>query len=120
MKDCKDCIAGVAHQCLVPLNPEDTKALKVNSAVGMLVTDDEIKAKRALNFLQGRLGALALGWFYKEGFYNVLVIGSPDDYMFMGGEEGFHDLKGMVDTIVSTDLRHQNMRPIEAYQEVSL
>lgn len=113
-RDCKDCIAGVAHQ---HLNPADTKAASVDSAIGMLVTDNEVTAKRALCFLQGRLGASALGWFYKEGFYNVVVVGSPSD--FMGGEAYFHNLKQMLDTVLHTDLSLTG-RPLEAYQEVSL
>jgi hypothetical protein len=105
------------------LTSEDSKALRVDAAIGMLVTDDEIMAKRALNFLKGRFSIRDLGWCYKEGYYTVYIIGKPADFSFGDtemGEKYCHQLKQLLDTNIHTDLQHTRMVALEVFQEVSL
>jgi hypothetical protein len=91
--------------------------LEIDDAIGMLVTENELQARRALNFLLGRFGTKALGWFYKEGFYNIVIIGRAEDYA--GGEQYFHHLKKVLDTWISADVMPSSL-PVECFQEVSL
>jgi hypothetical protein len=100
------------------ISPEDTVAIKCDAAIGMLVTADEMMARRALTVLCGRFSMKDLGWFYKEGFYNVVIIGKPSD--FMGREHYFHDLKQRLDAICNTNLKASAQLMLSVFQEVSL
>jgi hypothetical protein len=89
----------------------------VDNAIGMVVTQSEDEARRTINFLRGRFSYNSIGWFYKEGCYNVLIIGKPED--FVGGEEYFHYLKGILDKYLHDELMPSSL-PLEVFQEVYL
>jgi hypothetical protein len=89
----------------------DTR-LRVSEATGMLCTDNERQAHRALNFLLGYYGIRNIGWSYKEGYYEVWVL-------FLLDESHSGAIKETLDTQLGTDLKLNHV-PLTAFQEVML
>lgn len=49
--------------------------VEVEAATGVLCTEDEMTARKALTVLLGSCGIRNIGFTYREGYYDVYVLG---------------------------------------------